>query len=707
MPRGAGRRAAGDASRGALVAHRRSHRHARRLLRRRPRADRLGRSVRPAPRRARRLAILLDRGWRAVARRGWSTGRAPQRARGAGASTRQPTPQVARVLPQPACAASWSSRRAGRRLRRRRARPPASTTCRTRARAPRRCRACAPAPTSSRWRRRSSGRQHPQGRAGRSADAPDPAVFVEDDERALWSAFAEIAGPGRDAASSERRLRAALCESSPSSRRPVDRFFDKVLVMDKDPSACAPTASRCSAGSTPPSRRIADFRQLAVVRRHAALRLQIRRRRRRTGAATRPSCSAARAPTWPRWRRSACRCRPGFTITTEVCRQSTSTAAALPEASRPGRRRRSSASSELTGRRFGDAGRPAPGLGALRRAGVDARDDGHDPQPRAQRRHRRRGWRAQTGNARFAWDCYRRFVAMYGEVVMGVVAPRRATASARSSAILDDRKRERRRRATSATSTDAALRDAGRRRSRPRSSAAPARPFPDDAAARSCGARSARCSARGTTRAPTSTAACTASTGAMGTAVNVQAMVFGNLRRRLRAPASLHPQPGDRRAGPVRRVPVNAQGEDVVAGIRTPEPIAELAQEACRRRTPSWSTRRAAPRGSLPRHAGHRVHDPGGPAVDAADPQRQAHRQGDGEGRRRPGRRGRARRRAARSLRIDPDKLDEVLHPTIDPKHAGRRRSRKGLPASPGAAIGRVVFTANAGRGVGASAARA
>src|SRR5690606_16357043 len=46
-------------------------------------------------------------------------------------------------------------------------------------------------------------------------------------------------------------------------------------------------------------------------------------------------------------------------------------------------------------------------------------------------------------------------------------------------------------------------------------------------------------------------------------------------------------------------------------------------------------------------------------------------------------------------LRIDPAKLDEVLHPTIDPSRRPAHAA-KGLPASPGAAIGRIVFTANA-----------
>ncbi len=53
---------------------------------------------------------------------------------------------------------------------------------------------------------------------------------------------------------------------------------------------------------------------------------------------------------------------------------------------------------------------------------------------------------------------------------------------------------------------------------------------------------------------------------------------------------------------------MNAQGEDVVAGIRTPQPISELERENCRRPTSSCSTIRQHAREALPRHAGHRVH---------------------------------------------------------------------------------------------------
>ena len=61
-----------------------------------------------------------------------------------------------------------------------------------------------------------------------------------------------------------------------------------------------------------------------------------------------------------------------------------------------------------------------------------------------------------------------------------------------------------------------------------------------------------------------------------GTAVNVQAMVFGNIGRRLGHRRRVHPRPGHRRERFYGEFLINAQGEDVVAGIRTPQPIAKL-----------------------------------------------------------------------------------------------------------------------------------
>ena len=64
--------------------------------------------------------------------------------------------------------------------------------------------------------------------------------------------------------------------------------------------------------------------------------------------------------------------------------------------------------------------RSAAGLGPLGRARVDAGDDGHGPQSRPQRRDRARASPPTSGDARFAWDSYRRFIQMYADVVLGL-----------------------------------------------------------------------------------------------------------------------------------------------------------------------------------------------------------------------------------------------------------------------------------------------
>ena len=140
---------------------------------------------------------------------------------------------------------------------------------------------------------------------------------------------------------------------------------------------------------------------------------------------------------------------------------------------------------------------------------------------------------------------------------------------------------------------------------------------------------------------------------------------------------------------------VNAQGEDVVAGMRTPHPIAELEKvmPEVYKQLREITTQ---PGKALSRHPGFRVHHPGRQAVHAADPQWQAHRSGGCAHRRRHGERGtdHARRRpccaSIRSSWISCCIRCSIRRP--------RRRSRsiaKGLPASPGAAVGRVVFTAD------------
>ncbi len=178
----------------------------------------------------------------------------------------------------------------------------------------------------------------------------------------------------------------------------------------------------------------------------------------------------------------------------------------------------------------------------------------------------------------------------------------------------------------------------------------------------------------------------------LGTAVTVQAMVFGNL-----GPTSAtgvgftrDPATGERRF--YGEYLLNAQGEDVVAGIRTPRPIEEMERELPQAygqlreitsrlerhyrdvqdfeftveegRLFMLQTRRAARTGMAALHI----------AVDMVEE-------------------GLLTKREAIE-RVEPDHLDQVLHPVLDPG-ARRRHERigKGLPASPGAAAGAIVFT--------------
>jgi len=294
-----------------------------------------------------------------------------------------------------------------------------------------------------------------------------------------------------------------------------------------------------------------------------------------------------------------------------------------------------------------------------------------------------------SNNARFAWDCYRRFVAMYGEVVMGVVAPAE-DAELPFDTILDDVKREHKANRDQDLS-EAALRDAVARFKAEILKATGA-PFPEDVGTQLWGAIGAVFRSWGNPRAdvyrkmhglPVS----------MGTAVNVQAMVFGNLGDDCATGVAFTRNPATGTAELYGEFLINAQGEDVVAGIRTPEPLPELGKKL-----PAAYAELVRVAKQLERH----FRDMQDLEFTIMKGQLFMLQTRNGK------RTGRAMVKIAVDLvaeklldpkeavlRIEPGKLDEVLHPTIDPK-ARPASIGKGLPASPGAAIGRIVFTANA-----------
>ena len=136
-----------------------------------------------------------------------------------------------------------------------------------------------------------------------------------------------------------------------------------------------------------------------------------------------------------------------------------------------------------------------------------------------------------------------------------------------------------------------------------------------------------------------------------GTAVNVQAMVFGNMGETSATGVAFTRNPSTGEKKLYGEFLINAQGEDVVAGIRTPQEITETRAErsglrqAVDGRRDAGGVQGADPhlrraRAALPRHAGPRVHRRAGQALDAADPHRQAHRQGGAADRGRTGERG-------------------------------------------------------------------
>ena len=186
-----------------------------------------------------------------------------------------------------------------------------------------------------------------------------------------------------------------------------------------------------------------------------------------------------------------------------------------------------------------------------------------------------------------------------------------------------------------------------------------------------------------------------------GTAVNVQAMVFGNMGNDCATGVCFTRNPSTGENAFYGEYLVNAQGEDVVAGIRTPQPMAnasakpgEVSLEAA---MPEAYAELMQVRATLEKHY-----------RDMQDMEFTIQRKRLFMLQTRNGK-----RTAAASLRIavemahaglitekeavqrvNPAALDQLLHPTLDPT-APRTLLAKGLPASPGAASGAVVFTAD------------
>ena len=181
----------------------------------------------------------------------------------------------------------------------------------------------------------------------------------------------------------------------------------------------------------------------------------------------------------------------------------------------------------------------------------------------------------------------------------------------------------------------------------------------------------------------------------IGTAANVQAMVFGNMGDTSATGVGFTRDPGHRRKGFLRRIPDQRAGRR--RGRRHPHAAADFRARKSDARRPTRSSAKS-PRNlekHYKRHAGFRVHHRRRQAVHAADPQRQAHRPGRRARRGRDGGRRHDRRRRKPSCACSRSSSISFCIRSSMPKSLKELKLlATGIDASPGAAVGRAAFTA-------------
>ncbi len=383
---------------------------------------------------------------------------------------------------------------------------------------------------------------------------------------------------------------------------------------------------------------------------------------------------------------------PGFTITTECCTHFYANEREYPADLEAQVAQGLARVEELTGKRFGDASNPLL---------VSVRSGARASMPGMMDTVLNLGLNDETveglaklaGDRRFAFDSYRRFIQMYSNVVLNLDHHM-------FEEILDEHKERLDVHVDTGLSADdweAVVADYKRAVESEQGA-----PFPQDPQAQLWGAVGAVFNSWMNDRAkfyrrmhdiPES----------WGTAVNVQSMVFGNMGDTSATGVAFTRNPSTGENKLYGEFLINAQGEDVVAGIRTPQALTRAAREEMGEKNPSMEE--ALPdvfaqfrevvqklethyrdmqdieftvekgrlymlqtrNGKRTAKAALKV------AVDLANEKLIT--------------------REEAVMRVEPASLDQLLHPTIDPA-SNREVIATGLPASPGAATGKIVFTA-------------
>jgi pyruvate, orthophosphate dikinase len=383
---------------------------------------------------------------------------------------------------------------------------------------------------------------------------------------------------------------------------------------------------------------------------------------------------------------------PGFTITTEVCKAYDANGRKLPEGLKPQLETALQLVGEAVGATFGDIKRP---LLVSVRSGARASMPGmmdtilnlglNDETVEA--------LATRSGDRRFAYDSYRRFIQMYSDVVLGV-----------DHGVFEDLLENFKNLNGFASDTELSADDWAEIIEEYKTAVKSelGKPFPQDTAEQLYGAVAAVFGSWQNARAKTYRHLHDIPED-WGTAVNVQAMVFGNLGETSATGVAFTRNPATGENEIYGEFLLNAQGEDVVAGIRTPQPLTERARKEAREENASlerlmpdvfrdlksvfqrleahyrdmqdveftiengklWILQTRS--GKRTAEAALRI------AVDLAEA-------------------GVISKRAA-VMRVEPASLDQLLHPTLDPA-AKKDVVATGLPASPGAAAGEIVFTA-------------
>ena len=290
----------------------------------------------------------------------------------------------------------------------------------------------------------------------------------------------------------------------------------------------------------------------------------------------------------------------------------------------------------------------------------------------------------QTGNERFAYDSYRRFIQLFGKIALNIADEKFdkpfEDIKKQAGITLDLDLTAEQLREASEIFLDVVQQETGK-------------PFPEDVYQQmEIAVKAVFSSWMGKRAVDYRREFNITPDKANGTAVNVQTMVFGNMGNDSATGVGFTRNPGTGENVMYGEFLINAQGEDVVAGIRTPKPVHELEQEM-----PQMYQELVALRDKLENHY-REVQDyeytiekgvlyclqtRNGKMNATASVRTSLEMTNEG-----------LISRDEALLRIDPEELEQLLHPRLDPDSQNLPIAQ-GLPASPGAASGHIVFDAN------------